>query len=179
MLKKALLIFAVLFLAFIGFVSTKNGQFRYERSTVINAPADKIFPYLSDFKKGSLWNPYEEKDPHMKKTYSGTEGQPGSILDFEGNQDVGSGRLEVLKTVPNQSVDLKLTMIKPIHGENLINYQLTSEGNATRFTWSMSGDGGFPMKLMSVFIDCEKMITGDFEKGFQNLKKIVETQAAN
>lgn len=176
MFKTIGLIIGGLFLVFLGYVATREGKFRYERSGLIQAPPEKIFPYISDFKKGGLWSPYEQMDPNMKKTYSGTDGQVGSVMEFDGNKDAGSGKLEILKVVPNQSVDIKLTMIKPLHAENLVQYTLTPEADGTRFTWSMSGDGGFMGKLINVFIDCEAMVAGQFAVGIDNLKKLVESQ---
>ncbi len=95
----ALKILGTLFLAlviFLIYVSTRPGHFSYERSGVINAPADKIFPYLSNFKMGSQWSPYEKMDLSMKKTFLGQDGQVDSVMEFEGNKDVGSGKLEML-----------------------------------------------------------------------------------
>lgn len=161
---------------FLGFVSTREGKFRYERSGIINAPADKIFPYLSQFSKGGLWSPYEKRDPNMKKTFAGEDGKVGSIMEFDGNSDVGAGKLEMLAVVPNERVEIKLTMTKPFTAENLIEYKLTSEGSGTRFAWIMSGDGGFLGKLIATIIDCEKMVAGDFTLGIENLKQVVEAQ---
>ncbi|MFM6929731.1 MAG: SRPBCC family protein [Bdellovibrio sp.] len=165
-----------LIIAFVIFVASRDGKFRYERSGVINAPADKIFPFLVSFKLGSEWSPFEKVDPKMKKAYSGTDGAVGSTMEFEGNRDAGSGKLELLAMVPNQSVDIRLTMIKPIHGDNLVQYKLTPEGDGTLFTWTMSGNGGFMGKLMVVLIDCDKMIGDQFVAGITNLKTIVEAQ---
>ncbi len=176
MLRKILLGLLVILIAFLGYVASREGKFRYERTGVINASPDKIYPYLSNFKLGSEWNPWDRMDPTMKKTYSGTDGTVGAKMDFEGNSQVGSGELEVLNLVPNQSVQLKLTMRKPFRAENTIDYTLTSEGSGTRFSWAMSGDGGFMGKLMGVFIDCEKMVGGELEKGIANLKQLVETK---
>ncbi len=176
MIKKIGLGLVVVLVLFLGYVSTRDGNFRYERSGVINAPAEKIFPYLVSFKMGSQWSPYEKVDPNMKHVFSGPEGQAGSVLEFDGNRDAGSGKLEILKVIPNQLVQIQLTMIKPFHGENFIEYKLTPEGTGTRFSWSMSGNGGFLGKLMATFIDCEKMIAGQFTTGINNLKTLVEAQ---
>ena len=176
MFKTIGLIIGGLLLVFLGYVATREGKFRYERSGLIQAPPEKIFPYLSDFKKGGQWSPYEQMDPNMKKTYTGTDGQVGAVMEFDGNKDAGSGKLEILNIIPNQSVDIKLTMIKPFHAENLIQYTLTPEAGETRFTWAMSGDGGFMGKLINVFIDCEAMVAGQFSVGIENLQKVVESQ---
>jgi hypothetical protein len=176
MIKKSLFGILIVLTLFLGFVSTRDGKFRYEKSGVIQASADKIFPYISNFKMGGLWSPYEKIDPNMKKTFKGPDAQVGSIMEFEGNSDAGSGSLEILKIVPNELVEIKLTMTKPFSAENIIQYQLASEGSGTRFTWSMSGDGGFMGKLISVFINCEKMVTAQFSTGIANLKTVVEAQ---
>lgn len=165
-----------LILAFLGFVSTRSGHFAYERSGVIQASADRIFPYISNLRRGGDWSPYEKVDPNMKKNFIGEDGQVGSTMEFEGNNDVGSGKIEILKVIPNETVELKLTMIKPFYGENQIVYKLSPEGNGTKFTWAMSGEGGFMGKLMSVLIDCEKMIGDQFSQGIDNLKTVVEGQ---
>ena len=162
--------------AFVFYVSTREGRFRYERSGVINAPAEKIFPYISDLRKGNEWSPFTGKDPNMKFNYIGDSVSPGSVMEFNGNAQAGSGKIEMLKTIPNEVAEYKLTMIKPFFAENLVEYRLTPEGSGTRMAWIMSGDGGFLGKLMNVFIDCEKLVAGDFETGISNLKRLVESQ---
>jgi uncharacterized protein YndB with AHSA1/START domain len=161
---------------FLGYVSTRNSEFRYERSGLIQAPPAQIFPYLSNFKKGSEWSPYDRRDPNTKRNFKGTEGEVGSVMEFDGNSDAGTGSLEILKVIPNQQVEVKLVMTRPIPASNLITYTLTPEGDQTRFSWAMSGDGGFMGKLMGVFIDCEKMVAGDFEVGIKTLKDLIEKQ---
>lgn len=153
---------------FLGYVSTGEGNFNYSVTMPVNAPVEKVFPYLSDLKLGSEWSPFEKVDPNMKKEYLGNK------LIFEGNSEAGAGSVEIIKVVPNESVELKLIMTKPFKAENKIIYQLVPTPTGVDFTWSMSGDGGFMGKLMNVFIDCEKMIQDQFIKGINNLKAIVE-----
>ncbi len=176
MIKKIGLGILIILIVFFAYVATRESKFRYERSGVIQASAEKIFPYISNLKMGGLWSPYEKVDPNMKKTFSGPDGQARSAMDFEGNREAGSGKLETLKVVPNEAVDIKLTMTKPFHAENLIEYRLVPEAEGTRFTWTMSGDGGFIGKFISVLIDCEKMVGEQFSEGIANLKAVVEAQ---
>jgi hypothetical protein len=163
-------------LVFVAYVYSRKGEFHYERSGLINAPAEKIYPYLVSFKLGAQWNPYDQKDPNLKRVFSGADGQVGSAMDFDGNREGGAGRLELLQILPNQMAEIRLHMTRPISAENLILYRLTPEGTATRFSWAMAGDSGFLGKLVSVFIDCEKRVTKDFDQGIQNLKTVVEAQ---
>lgn len=173
--KKIAIGFIVAILVLMAYASTKPDTFRYERSGVINSSPEKIFIYLNSFKMGSAWSPYEKKDPQMKKTYTGPDTGAGSGMQWVGNSDAGEGSLEMIKEVPNSLVQIRLTMLKPIYAENLIEYTLTPEGSGTKFTWAMSGKQIFLTKLLSVFINCENMVTGDFDKGIQNLKTIVES----
>jgi uncharacterized protein YndB with AHSA1/START domain len=161
---------------FLSYVSTRKSEFRYERNGVIQAPADQIFPYISNLKMGGLWSPYEKKDPSMKKTFIGPDAQVGSMMEFDGNRQAGSGKLEILKIVPNKLVEMKLIMTKPIYAENLVQYTLTPEDSGTRFSWAMSGNGGFMGKLVNTLIDCENMVAGDFTVGINNLKELIESK---
>lgn len=176
MLQIVLLVFVVLFLAFIVYVATRDGRFRYERSGVILASPEKIYPYLSHLKLGAQWSPYERKDPKLKTKIIGPEDQVGGVMEFDGNRDVGSGKIEILRLVPNREVDLRLIMVKPFPADNLVEYRLTAESSGTRFTWTMSGNAGFFGKLAVVMIDCEKMVGDQFLEGIENLKLIVENK---
>ena len=175
MAVKIIIAVVVILIGFLGYVSTREGTFYYERSGIINAPADRIFPYISNFKMGKLWSPYENKDPNMKREFEGEDGQVGSVMHFDGSSDVGAGKLEMLKIIPNEIVELRLFMTRPMKADHLITYKLTPEEGGTRFTWSMAGDNGFLGKLMTVIIDCDKMIGGQMNEGISNLKVLVES----
>lgn len=175
MWKKIVLGVLAVVLVFLGYVSTREGKFHYETSGVIKATPEEIFPFISQLKLGGMWSPYEKIDPQMKKGFSGTDGQVGSVMEFKGNSEAGSGKIEVIKVVPNQNVEMKLTMTEPFFAENTIVYTLSAEPDGTRFTWAMHGDGGFMGKLMSALVDCEKMVTDQFKAGIENLKVLIET----
>jgi len=174
MAKKFLLSFGIIVLVFTAYVASRPGKFKVERSAVVNASPSKIFPYLSSFKRGSEWSPYEKIDPNMKTSYSGPAAGVGATMQFSGNNKVGEGQLEILKVIPNSLVEIRLAMVKPLSGINIIQYRLSPEGSSTRFSWSMVGDRNFLSKLVGIFIDCEKMVGDQFEQGIRNLKLIVE-----
>lgn len=174
MLKFILLGVAVIAILFVVFVATTPSRFAYSESTLIKAPAEKIFPYISLLKLGGMWSPYEKRDPSMKKTFSGIEGAPGSKLNFDGKKEVGAGSVEVLGLVPNSEVKLRLLMTRPMKADNLITYKLEPASGGTRFTWSMEGHNGFIGKLFVLLVDCEGMLSKDMNEGFQNLRQLVE-----
>lgn len=168
MILKIGLSLVVVLAVFLVFVSTKQSKFSYSVTMKMNAPVDKVFPYLSDLKLGSQWSPFEKADPNMKKEYVGNK------LIFSGNKDAGSGTLEILNTVPNQSVDLKLIMTAPIAVANDVKYEIIPVEGGSQVTWSMSGENGFFIKILSTFMNMEKMMQEQFTAGLNNLKAIVE-----
>ena len=118
MLWTILIIIAVVIAAILIFAATKPDVFRIQRSTTIAAPADKIFPYLLDFQRWPSWNPYEKKDPAMKRTFSGPATGPGATYAFDGNKNCGAGRIEVTEVSPNARLAFDLIMLKPFQARN-------------------------------------------------------------
>ena len=173
----ALIVLAVGVTAVLAYAATKPDSFRYERSAVIDAPAEAIFPYLNDFKLGQEWSPFEELDPDMERQMSEQTAGEGATYAWNGNSNAGEGKLTILELVPNERVTLDLSFARPMEGSSTVDYILTPDGDGTKMTWAMHGSQPYLAKLMSVFIDCEKMVTDNFEKGFVNLKREVEGKA--
>ena len=156
-------------LALLGFASRKPDTFNVERVALIKAPPEKIFSLLNDYRNWLVWSPYETKDPAMKRTFSGAVAGKGAVYDFEGNSQVGSGRLEITDTAPPAQLQITLDMIRPMAGHNIINFTLVSEGEATRVTWAMHGATPLAAKVVGVIFDMDKMIGGDFDTGLAKL----------
>src|SRR4051812_40274233 len=108
-----LTVVAVLVVAIAGvliYAATKPDAFRVARSTSIKAAPDKIFPLINEFHNWASWSPYEHRDPAMKRTYSGPESGKGAIYGWEGNSNVGAGRIEIVDTIAPSKVMIKLDM---------------------------------------------------------------------
>ncbi len=169
-----ILSFLIILALFLIYVHTRPATFNYERSGLVHSDPEKIFPYISQFKLGTLWNPYDQKDPNSKRVFRGTEGTVGSIMEFEGNKEAGAGHLEILKIQNNESVEIRLIMSRPMSISHIIVYTLTLESNGTRFSWRMYGDCGFLIKLFGVIVNVDKLMGKEFTLGIDNLKKIIE-----
>ena len=139
----------------------------------VKASPEKVFPLLNDFQKTVAWSPFE-KDPAIKRKFSGPAVGKGSVYEFDGNSDVGAGRLEIIESVPSQKVTLKLDFIRPMEGSNIVEYTLMPKDGATQMTWAIHGPTPFVSKIMCIFFDMDKMVGGEFEKGFANLKAMAE-----
>src|ERR1700743_2918376 len=89
----AIAIAAVLILA-----AAKPDTLSVEGVTGIRAPPQTIFPLINDFHRWRSWSPYEDRDPALKRSYSGAESGKGAVYAWEGNRNVGSGRMEILRS---------------------------------------------------------------------------------
>lgn len=98
MLKIILIVLAVIAVVVITlliYASTRPDSFRVQRSITIKAPAERIFPEIDDLRVQQSWSPWEAKDPAMKRSYSGEQRGKGAKYEWEGNKQVGHGRMEI------------------------------------------------------------------------------------
>jgi uncharacterized protein YndB with AHSA1/START domain len=181
MLKIILGIVAALLIAvagILGYAALQPDDFRIARSTTIKAPPETIYPLMSDFRRGAEWSPYEKKDPNMKRSFSGPASGKGAIYNFDGNSDVGTGRLEITEATPPSKVVLRLDMVKPFEGSNIIEYSILPKGNGpnvtSEVTWSMHGQQPLLAKAICLFFNMDKMVGADFEQGLASLKAVAE-----
>ena len=156
------------------YASTKPDTMHYQRSASIKAPPEKIFPLINDFHRWGTWSPYETKDPAMKRIFSGQPEGKGSVYEWDGDKNVGKGRMEITEVSAPSKVTIKLDFIKPFEGHNIAEFTLEPKGDSTNVTWAMRGPCPFIGKVMSVFIDMDRMIGKDFETGLANLKALTE-----
>jgi hypothetical protein len=154
--------------------ATKPARFSVQRATTVKAPPDAIFPLINDFHRWGTWSPYENKDPAMKRSYSGAESGKGAVYAWDGNKNVGSGRMEILDTSAPTKIVIKLDFFTPFEGHNTAEFTMLPQGDATNLTWLMHGPAPFMSKLMQVFMNIDNMIGKDFEVGLANLKKLTE-----
>ena len=164
----------ILIAALLGYAATRPDTFRVQRSKSIHAQPEEFFALINDFHRWSSWSPYEKRDPAMKRTYSGAEQGKGAIYEWEGNSEVGQGRMEITDTSDPSRVTIKLDFIKPFEGHNVAEFALAPQGGTTNVTWSMDGPTPYLGKLIGVFMNMDTMIGKDFETGLANLKTATE-----
>jgi len=175
MIKTIAIVVVSLVAALLIFAATRPDTFRVERSISIEAPSEKIFAILNDFHQSESWSPYEKKDPTMKRTFSGAANGKGAVYEFDGNKEVGKGRLMITDTAPPSKITIALDMVEPFEAHNTVEFTLGANGDSTKVTWAMHGPQSYVMKVLSFFIDCDKMVGKDFEAGLVKLKAITQT----
>ncbi|OOG50301.1 SRPBCC family protein [Rhodanobacter sp. C01] len=168
-----LIIVVVLIVAVLAFAATRPGTFRLERAATIKAPPEKILALINDFRRWSVWSPWEKLDPALNRSYSGPASGPGAVYAWQGNNKVGQGRMEILASSP-AATTIKLDFIKPFEAHNIADFTLLPQGDATMVSWAMHGPNSYLAKLMHVFFDMDKLVGRDFERGLANLKAVAE-----
>jgi uncharacterized protein YndB with AHSA1/START domain len=177
MLTTTLIIIAVLvaLAVILLYAASKPDTFGVQRSTTIVAPPEKIFPLINDLHAHTTWSPFE-KDPAMKRTHTGAPAGKGAVYEWDGNRQVGSGRIAITDSAAPSKVAMRLEMFRPFRADNVVEFTLEPQGNPTRVTWAMRGQQPFMAKLMSTFINCDKMVGSQFEEGLAKLKTLAEAR---
>lgn len=175
MFKKILIALVVLLVGFLAFVASRPSAFRISRSLKINAPAEAIFPLINDFHNWAQWSPYEKMDPNIKKTFSGPDSGVGANYKWAGDSKVGEGSMSITASQPSTRVEILLEFTKPMQATNTGEFTIVTTGTESDVTWAMTGEYNFMSKLFGVFVNMDQMVGGDFEKGLQQMKVVVET----
>ena len=176
MLKKILITVIVLVLVFAIVVATRPADFRIVRSTTIAAPAAVVFAHVNDLRKWDAWSPWAKLDPAMKQTHEGSPAGVGAIYLWAGNSEVGEGRMTILDSRADELIRIKLEFIKPFAAVNTTEFTFKADGAQTAVTWDMTGKNNFMSKAFGLFMNMDKMVGGDFEKGLANLKSVAEAE---
>jgi uncharacterized protein YndB with AHSA1/START domain len=177
MLKKILIVLVLIIIVFVIVVATRPANFRVTRSNNIAAPAEVVFAQVNDFHKWDAWSPWAKLDPAMKQTHEGAPAGTGAIYSWAGNKEVGEGRMTITESRPNELIRIKLEFLKPFAAVNATEFTFTPGGNQTAITWSMTGTNNFMAKAFCMFMNMDKMVGGDFEKGLAQMKSIAEAAA--
>lgn len=179
MFKKILLSLAAIIVVFVVVVAMQPSEFRIVRSATISVPASEVFAKVNDFHNWEAWSPWEELDPAMRKNYEGAPAGTGAIYAWAGNSKVGEGRMTITESRPNDLITIKLEFLKPFAATNTAEFTFKPEGNQTAVTWSMFGENNFMSKAFGLFMNMDKMVGTDFEKGLAQMKAVAEAMPKN
>lgn len=147
-----------------------------EREVVINKPKSEVFNYLKYLKNQNEYSKWASMDPAMKKEFRGTDGTVGFVSAWDSeNGKVGKGEQEIKGIKEGERIDYELRFIKPWESKatSYITTETVSE-NQTKVKWGFDSKMAYPMNIMQLFMDMDKMIGDDFSTGLSNLKGKVE-----
>lgn len=174
MARKILIGVAAVLLLLVLVVVTRPATFHVERAITVAAPPDNAFALVNDFHAWPAWSPWEKLDPNMKRTFEGPSAGVGAQYAWSGNDDVGEGRMTVEKSDQPSQIGIKVEFLKPWAATNQTTFRFTPAAGGSKVTWAMDGENDFMAKAASLFMDMDKLIGGDFEKGLAAMKMAAE-----
>lgn len=179
MLKKILLGLVAVIALFLLYAATRPAGYRVERSLAIAASPLALFDQVNDHRRFNAWNPFLKADPNVKLTYSGPGSGVGAVCRWDGNSQIGAGSSTITESKPGELVRLRMDWKRPMEGTGTCDFTFKPQGERTVVTWAMYGQNNFLGKVVSVFLDCEKMCGPPFEEGLANLARIAAAPARN
>jgi hypothetical protein len=177
MIPIVLIAFAGVAAALVAIVALQPSAFHIARTAVISAPAAAVFAQVNDFRNWQAWSPWEDIDPAMKRTYEGASAGSGAVYSWAGNNQVGEGRMTITESHPSDLIRIKLEFLKPFAATHTAEFTFTPERDNTVVTWSMTGNNNFVAKGIALFMNMDKMIGSQFEKGLAQLGQVAEAAA--
>lgn len=174
MLKVIAIIVVIVIAAALVFAAMQPDNFRIQRSVTIKAPPEKVFALINDFHRWEAWSPWEKIDPAVKRSYTGAESGKGAVYTWDGNNEVGQGRMEIIESTPSSKLLLKIDFLKPFAASNMVEFALVPQADTVTITQAMYGPSPFISKLMGLFFSMEKMVGSKYEEGLATLKAIAE-----
>jgi len=174
MVKKVLYVIAGLFLIYLLLCLAGPKTVQVSRSISVHASSEVVKTQLADFKFfQEQWSPWGEKDPNMKTTFEGETGKPGSKYAWEGNKEVGTGSMELV-AINGDTILQKIIFTAPQKGGGDVYLIAQPAGDSTHVTWGMKFDVGFMSRAVMLFLNMDKMIGADYDKGLAKFKQVIE-----
>jgi uncharacterized protein YndB with AHSA1/START domain len=147
-------------------------EFKAMRSTMVNAPADKVYALIADPREWKRWSVWNQRDPAMAIAYSGPPSGTGAAWEWKSTTE-GDGKMSFTAAEPGRRLAYDLYF--PDFGTTSSGaLELAADGRGTKVTWIMNGNmGNNPLfRWFALFGD--RMVGPDFEAGLANLKALAE-----
>lgn len=177
MFKKTVIALAAVIGGFLCYVATLPDTYLLARSTVIATPPEAVYAHLEDFRKWQAWSPWAARDSQARATFSGEAKGRGAVFEWDGNKEVGAGRMTIMQGRPNVGLNIKLDFTKPYTSTSNVSFLLKPDAGGTRVTWSMSGRQSYLEKVFCTLMGgLDRVVGPDYERGLANLKGVAEGQ---
>lgn len=153
-----------------------NGKYDVEREVTINKPKQEVFDYIKFLKNQGNFSVWAKIDPAMKTEFRGEDATVGFVSAWDSeNPDAGKGEQKIVGIEEGNRIDYEIHFIKPFESTDYA-YMTTAAVNdsVTSVKWGFNGKMKYPMNLMMLFMNMEKMLAPDLQNGLNNLKGILE-----
>lgn len=172
-----LLVLAVIVGGVVAVAASKPETFRIERRATFAAAPEAVFAQVNDLVAWQAWSPWAKKDPAAKATFGALTAGPGASFSWDGNREVGRGKMTIVEADAPSRVLFRLEFEAPFKATNSAEFTLRPVAGGTELVWAMFGAQPLPSRIMCLFFNMDAMVGKDFETGLSNLKSIVEPAA--
>jgi len=173
-LKRLAVGLVLLLAAFAVVVWLQPDDYRLTRSTVIAAPAAKIFPHVNDLRRWEDWSPWARLDPDATVAFEGPRAGQGAVFKWAGNHKIGQGTMTLVASKPGEFVRVDVEFVKPFEGKSTSEFTFRPQGDRTQVTWASYGPMTYLTKAMCLIMNMEKVLGPDMEKGLVRMKAVAE-----
>ncbi|MEV6428599.1 SRPBCC family protein [Nocardia sp. NPDC051463] len=148
-------------------------EFEVVRQAVITAEPSRIHGLIDDFHEWTKWSPWEDIDPQLQRSYTGSDAGVGAKYAWDGNRKAGRGAMEITSS-DDHEIGIRLAFEKPFKAVNRTTFELSPVNGGTEVVWRMTGQRQGLMGLIGKVFPIDNMIGKDFEKGLGRLKAVAE-----
>jgi hypothetical protein len=175
-LKGVIIVLSSLIILWLIIAAFVSGKCQYEKSISINAPAEKVWQYTNSLKAMDTWNPKNDKDPGMKRDWSGTTGQPGEKMCWTSSKNTAVKGCQEITDLDsaNKRIDTSIKFEPPYESSATSYVTVISQGSGSKVTWGFTSEIPYPFTIMKIFMDMESSVGKDYQKGLSTLKEIAE-----
>ena len=144
----------------------------------INKPQQLVFDYLLLMKNQENYNAWLMVDPNMKKTYTGTDGQPGFILAWDSkNKKDGKASQQITNVISPEKIEVELIFEKPVPSKARYWFELSAISDTqTHVKWLYEGNPTpyYLLRVSHMIFRLKKQVTKYMQVSLVNLKQIME-----
>lgn len=168
-----LIIIAIIFVFPFVLALFVKKDYHIERSIIINRPKHEVFDYIKFIRNQDNFSKWTMMDPDMHKKFTGTDGTPGFIYAWKGDNKVGEGEQEIQQIIEGERITMELRFKKPFQavGHAYMSTEAESE-HSTRVKWGMYGSTKYPRNIMNLAMN--GAVGKSINESLNNLKKILE-----
>lgn len=147
-----------------------------ERQIVISKPKQQVFDFIKLLKNQDHYNKWWTMDPNAKKDFKGTDGTVGFIAAWDSqNKQAGAGEQEITKITDGERLDTEIRFIRPFSGKADIFMAVADTAeHQTLVTWNFSGEYKYPMNILLMIMNMDKLLGTDLEISLNRLKEYLE-----
>jgi hypothetical protein len=170
-----LLVIGLVALLFVIALFTQKG-YTIERETTIRKAKNDVFDYVKHLKNQDFYSKWVMTDPNMKKVFSGVDGSPGFIYAWDSDdKNTGKGEQEIKQIVDGEQIGTEIRFEKPF--KSVAQALMTATdlgGQQTKVKWQFTSSFKYPMNMMLLFVNFDKVLGKDMETSLSRLKGILE-----